>query len=152
MTTNLGRAAQARRYYHHVLNGGTLTAENVSLMVQTIEDLERELAAIRAEAAMESLRAEVDKWKSAWADCEEKYDRTYARWTTAEAQRDEARADAERLAGCAETAMAYAKGWADADGGLNECDVEYRIEYDRARSSLASHHALVAAQKEVTHD
>lgn len=41
--SNLGRAAQARRYYHHVVNGGKLTPDNVARMVETIEKLERDL-------------------------------------------------------------------------------------------------------------
>ena len=79
--SNLGKAAQPRRFYHHVLNGGTLTPENVSLMVQTIEELEaenarnnasidalklglNELAAIAKERAdrIEELEAERDTW------------------------------------------------------------------------------------------
>lgn len=43
--SDLGKAAQARRFYHHVLNGGKLTPENVSIMVQTIEELEAECRA-----------------------------------------------------------------------------------------------------------
>ena len=43
--SDLGKAAQARRFYHHVLNGGKLTPENVSHMVQTIEELEAECRA-----------------------------------------------------------------------------------------------------------
>lgn len=58
---------------------------------------DREIAALErataAEAEVKRLRAEVDKWKSAWADSEEKYDRTYARWMTAEAERDFVLAD-----------------------------------------------------------
>ena len=46
--SNLGKAAQPRRFYHHVLNGGTLTPENVSLMVQTIEELEAEVKRMKA--------------------------------------------------------------------------------------------------------
>lgn len=41
--SNLGRAAQVRRYYHHVVNGGKLTPDNVARMVETIEKLERDL-------------------------------------------------------------------------------------------------------------
>ena len=44
--SDLGRAAQARRYYHHVLNGGTLTADDVARMVRTIERLEASLCRI----------------------------------------------------------------------------------------------------------
>ena len=52
--SNLGKAAQPRRFYHHVLNGGTLTPENVSLMVQTIEELEAENA--RNNASIDALK------------------------------------------------------------------------------------------------
>lgn len=44
----LGRAAQARRFYHHVLNGGTLKPRDVARMVETIEELENELQIERA--------------------------------------------------------------------------------------------------------
>lgn len=40
----LGHAARARRLYHHVLNGGSLSANDVSSMVRTIETLEQQLA------------------------------------------------------------------------------------------------------------
>ena len=52
--SNLGKAAQPRRFYHHVLNGGELTSENVSLMVQTIEELEAENA--RNNASIDALK------------------------------------------------------------------------------------------------
>ena len=52
--SDLGKAAQARRFYHHVLNGGKLTPENVSHMVQTIEELEAENA--RNNASIDALK------------------------------------------------------------------------------------------------
>lgn len=63
---DLGKAAQARRFYHHVLNGGTLTPENVSLMVQTIEELEAENARLVVEknrAIADSLEADLMREK-----------------------------------------------------------------------------------------
>lgn len=50
--SDLGKAAQARRFYHHVLNGGELTPENISLMVQTIEELEAEVARLIGQASV----------------------------------------------------------------------------------------------------
>lgn len=41
---NVGAAATARRKYHHILNGGALTAQDVAGMVETIERLEAALA------------------------------------------------------------------------------------------------------------
>jgi len=35
---NPGKLAQARRFYHHVYNGGKLTPEDVSYMVSAIEE------------------------------------------------------------------------------------------------------------------
>lgn len=37
--------AQARRYYHHVLNGGALTPEDVGRMVEYLEEANRKQAA-----------------------------------------------------------------------------------------------------------
>jgi hypothetical protein len=34
--------AQARRYYHHVLHGGTLRPEDVSFMVEALEEAANE--------------------------------------------------------------------------------------------------------------
>jgi hypothetical protein len=34
--------AQARRYYHHVLNGGTLRPEDVAFMVEALEEAANE--------------------------------------------------------------------------------------------------------------
>ena len=64
--SDLGKAAQARRFYHHVLNGGKLTPENVSLMVQTIEELEAENARLVVEknrAIADSLEADLMREK-----------------------------------------------------------------------------------------
>lgn len=35
---NAGKLAQARRFYHHALNGGTLTPDDVSFMVVALEE------------------------------------------------------------------------------------------------------------------
>lgn len=51
---NVGAAATARRKYHHVMNGGSLTPHDVAAMVETIEKLEAALA-----------RKEADKTKAA---------------------------------------------------------------------------------------
>ena len=64
--SNLGKAARARRFYHHVLNGGTLTPGNVSIMVQTIEELEAETARLVAEknrAIADNLEADLMREK-----------------------------------------------------------------------------------------
>lgn len=46
----LGRySAAARRYYHHVVHGGTLTDNNVHFMVSAIETLEAEVTKLREE-------------------------------------------------------------------------------------------------------
>ena len=40
---NPGKLAQARRFYHHVVNGGTLKPEDVSYMVQALEEAYAEI-------------------------------------------------------------------------------------------------------------
>lgn len=35
---NPGKLGQARRFYHHVVNGGILKPEDVSYMVQALEE------------------------------------------------------------------------------------------------------------------
>ena len=61
--------AQARRYYHHVLHGGTLRPEDVAFMVEALEeaanqrewvgltDEERYLGDVRSEEEIEYARA-----------------------------------------------------------------------------------------------
>lgn len=49
-----GKAALARRYYLHVLDGGTLTPDDLSRLVQTIEGLEAALATARNDALEEA--------------------------------------------------------------------------------------------------
>ena len=46
-TDELRHASLARRFYHHALHGGTLTAGDVSIMVQSIEKLEAEVIRLR---------------------------------------------------------------------------------------------------------
>ena len=38
---------QARRFYHHVLNGGTLKPHDVSLMVQRMEKMQADIQKLR---------------------------------------------------------------------------------------------------------
>jgi len=40
---NPGKLAQARRFYHHVYNGGTLKPEDVSYMVAALEKAHNEI-------------------------------------------------------------------------------------------------------------
>lgn len=47
MDAEIGRAAQARRFYLHVKDGGQLTADDVGLMVRTIEELETSASDMR---------------------------------------------------------------------------------------------------------
>jgi hypothetical protein len=43
-------SAQARRYYHHVVHGSSLTTDDVGRMVAAIEELEAELEATKSAA------------------------------------------------------------------------------------------------------
>ena len=43
--------AQARRYYHHVINGGNLTTRDVGRMVEYLEAKDEEIANLRADLA-----------------------------------------------------------------------------------------------------
>lgn len=47
ITSNVGRAAQARRLYHHVLNGGKLRQHDVEYLRKTIQRLYDELAELQ---------------------------------------------------------------------------------------------------------
>lgn len=40
---NQSKLAEARRLYHHVINGGTLTANDVSFMVVALEEAYEEI-------------------------------------------------------------------------------------------------------------
>ena len=42
-----GILAQARRFYHHVYNGGTLKPEDVSYMVQALEEAYAEIEQLK---------------------------------------------------------------------------------------------------------
>ena len=59
-TDELRHAAQSRRLYHHVLHGGSLTPDDVSRMVQIIEELEAKVIFLREDSA------------AAWDKCEER--------------------------------------------------------------------------------
>lgn len=89
-----------------------------------IAALERATA---AEAEVKRLRAEVDKWKSAWADSEEKYDRTYARWMTAEAERDFALADFLRKPGEREALIEALKRIYNMGQSAEPCHWNFRV-------------------------
>ena len=43
-------AAQARRYYHHVLHGGSLSAKDVARMVESIERKDQQILDLKNEA------------------------------------------------------------------------------------------------------
>ena len=45
---NQAKLAEARRLYHHVCNGGTLTPEDVSFMVVALEEAYGEVDRLRA--------------------------------------------------------------------------------------------------------
>lgn len=47
------KTALARRYYHHVLNGGHLKPDDLAFMVKTIEELDRKVES--AEAIIKAL-------------------------------------------------------------------------------------------------
>jgi hypothetical protein len=42
-----GKLAQARRFYHHVYNGGTLKPNDVSYMVQALEEAYAEIEQLK---------------------------------------------------------------------------------------------------------
>jgi hypothetical protein len=42
-----GSTTQARRYYHHAINGGTLNARDVARMVEAMEAKDAEVARLR---------------------------------------------------------------------------------------------------------
>ena len=47
---NQGKLAEARRLYHHVINGGTLTANDVSFMVVALEEAYEEIKNMKTKA------------------------------------------------------------------------------------------------------
>ena len=50
MTQTLGKhSALARRYYHHVANGGTLTEKDIARLVEAIEKLEARVDLLQGE-------------------------------------------------------------------------------------------------------
>lgn len=62
-----------------------------------------------------------------------------AKLTNLRAELEQERELSDRLAECAEDAMAYAKALADVDGGIDNCDIEYRADYERAVKALIAH-------------
>lgn len=46
-----GSTAQARRYYHHVINGGTLNERDVARMVEAMEAKDTRITELEAEVA-----------------------------------------------------------------------------------------------------
>lgn len=62
---NVGRAAQARRLYHHVLNGGKLHPRDAEYLRTTIQYLYDELADLNAVDKEEILALGVDELMTA---------------------------------------------------------------------------------------
>ena len=69
---NQGKLAEARRLYHHVYHGGTLTLEDVSFMVEALEeavyllnptdeDIQKKAGVYRVVTALEKLKEKTSK-------------------------------------------------------------------------------------------
>jgi len=65
---NQGKLAQARRFYHHVVNGGELKPEDVSYMVSALEEAYENIAVteeriVHLETTLDTVDAALGCWR-----------------------------------------------------------------------------------------
>ena len=58
MSDSLGRTAQCRRLYHHMVHGGRLKLRDIEYLIETIEGKDLEIQVLEAENIQATMKAD----------------------------------------------------------------------------------------------